>query len=67
MIVRPTAAKLGAHIVLLASMAVALSSLSACSSANDSMPAISSSEMSSGQAIPEGILPNGIVSDPYHG
>jgi hypothetical protein len=66
-IVRPAVAKLGAHIANLALMAVALSALSACSAANDSMPRISASEMTSGQTIPEGILPNGIVSDPYHG
>jgi hypothetical protein len=52
---RPAAAKLGARITSLALIAVVLSALSACSAANDSMPG----------GI--GILPNGIVFDPYHG
>jgi hypothetical protein len=39
--------------------------LSACSTEN--LPTISASEVASGQALPEDILPNGVVYVPYAG
>jgi hypothetical protein len=57
-----TAVKLAADIVILAFFAVGLS---ACGTVNSSLPPISAAQVASGQPLPEGILPNGIVYDPY--
>jgi uncharacterized lipoprotein len=54
--------KLAASIVILASFAIGLS---ACSTANSSLPMISADQVASGHALPEGILPNGVVYTPY--
>jgi hypothetical protein len=50
-------------IVILASFAIGLS---ACGTANSSLPMISAAQVASGQPLPEGILPNGIVYQPYN-
>jgi hypothetical protein len=60
---RHAAGKLAASIVILASFAVGLS---ACGTANSSLPMISADQVASGHALPEGILPNGIVYQPYN-
>jgi hypothetical protein len=60
---RHGAVKLAASMVILASFAVALS---ACSTANSSLPMISAAQVASGQPLPLGILPNGIVYQPYN-
>ena len=60
---RHAAVKLAASIVILASFAIGLS---ACSTANSSLPMISAAQVASGQPLPEGILPNGIVYQPYN-
>jgi hypothetical protein len=60
---RHGAVKLAASTVILASFAVALS---ACGTANSSLPMISAAQVASGQPLPEGILPNGIVYQPYN-
>jgi hypothetical protein len=54
--------KLAASIVILASFAIGFS---ACSTANSSLPMISAAQVASGQPLPLGILPNGIIYDPY--
>ena len=59
---RHAAVKLAACIVILASFAIGLS---ACSTANSSLPMISADQVASGHALPEGILPNGVVYTPY--
>jgi hypothetical protein len=59
---RRAAAKPGANILILASFAVVLS---ACGTPNSSLPMISEAQVASGQRLPLGILPNGIVYDPY--
>ena len=59
---RHVAGKLAASIVLLASFAIGLS---ACGTANSSLPMISADQVAKGQPLPLGILPNGIVHDPY--
>jgi hypothetical protein len=59
---RHAAVKFGMSIVILASFAIGLS---ACSTANSSLPMISADQVASGHALPEGILPNGIVFIPY--
>ena len=60
---RHATGKLAASIVLLASFAIGLS---ACGTANSSLPMISAAQVASGQPLPEGILPNGIVYQPYN-
>jgi hypothetical protein len=59
---RRAAVKLIANIVILASFAGVLS---ACGSANSSLPMISEAQVASGRQLPEGIMSNGIVYDPY--
>ena len=59
---RHVAGKVAASIVLLASFAIGLS---ACGTANLSLPMISADQVASGQPLPLGILPNGTVYDPY--
>jgi hypothetical protein len=60
---RHAAVKFAASIVILASFAIGLS---ACGTANSSLPMISAAQVASGQPLPEGILPNGIVYQPYN-
>ena len=60
---RHVAGNLAASIVLLASFAIGLS---ACGTAYSSLPMISAAQVASGQPLPEGILPNGIVYQPYN-
>jgi hypothetical protein len=60
---RHAAAKLAASVMILASFAIGLS---ACNAANSSLPMISADQVASGQPLPEGILPNGIVYQPYN-
>ena len=61
---RRTAPKLAAITVILGSFAVAIS---ACSTADSSLPMISAAQLASDQPLPEGILPNGIAYEPYGG
>jgi hypothetical protein len=60
---RHAAVKLAASILMSASSAVALS---ACSTANSSLPMISEAQVVSGHPLPEGILPNGVFYQPYN-
>jgi uncharacterized lipoprotein len=41
--------------------------LSACATSNDTMPQFSKSDVASGRELPQGILPNGIVTEPWFG
>jgi hypothetical protein len=60
---RYAAVKLAASVAILASFAFGLS---ACSTANSSLPMISAAQVASGHPLPEGILPNGILYQPYN-
>jgi hypothetical protein len=41
--------------------------LSACAATNDVMPQFSKADVASGRPLPQGILPNGIVTEPWFG
>jgi hypothetical protein len=60
---RRVTTKLGAHIVIVVSLATAPS---ACAVSQSDLPTISPSEVASGQPLPEGILPNGRIFEPYN-
>jgi hypothetical protein len=41
--------------------------LSACATTNDAMPQFTKADVASGRPLPQGILPNGIVAEPWFG
>jgi hypothetical protein len=46
---------------------LAAATLSACAATNDTMPQFSKADVASGRPLPQGILPNGIVTEPWFG
>jgi hypothetical protein len=56
------AARLAGGILLSASLATALA---ACSDVDSSLPTISAADVASGLPLPQGVLPNGVLFEPY--
>ncbi len=48
-------------------MTLAAAALSACAATNDALPHFTQGDVSSGRPLPEGILPNGVVTEPWFG
>jgi hypothetical protein len=47
--------------------ALSVVALSACVPASNNLPMISPADVASGKALPQGILPNGIMYEPWFG
>jgi hypothetical protein len=57
-----SAASFAAKLTIVTLFAVALS---ACAADNTPLPRISEASLASGATLPQGVLPNGLVTEPY--